>query len=188
MKLSKIFNKMINEDKGNDYSYGCVMLYLDIDGEWWNKLQAEIPDEDIFHGTEGDEGYGREDEPHVTILYGIHDDVSDEEVEARIEKMTAPEVTLKTIGMFDNEDRGFDVIKFDVQGEDLHKMNAMFSELPNSNAYPDYHPHATIAYVKAGKGDDYTRVLPEEDELTLKPNKIVYSKPDGSKKEYKFND
>jgi 2'-5' RNA ligase len=178
--------RLLNEGSGG-HEYGCVMLFLPIEKEWWSKLTGEIEEDDVYN-PEGERDYGIQphDEAHVTILYGIHSDVPDEDVEALIEKMTAPEVTLGKIGIFKNGDKGFDVVKFDVTGQDLHDMNKMFIELPHTNDYPDYHPHATIAYVKDGTGKKYSRNLPKDDILTVKPNKIVYSKADGTKKEYKI--
>lgn len=187
MKLFDRFKKLLSEAKGNTYDYGCVMVYFDIDKDWWGERQANIKEEDLFLGTEDDPGYGREDEPHVTILYGLHSDIEDETIEELVGKMTAPDVTLKEIGMFDNAQRGFDVVKFDVEGQDLHDMNAMFTKLPHTTDYPDYHPHSTIAYVKAGTGKGYCGSLDDDKALTLRPNKVVYSKADGSKKEYPFN-
>jgi len=187
MKLFDTFKKLLSEAKGNTYDYGCVMVYFDIDEDWWGERQSEIKDEDIYHGTKEDPGYGREDEPHVTILYGLHSDIPDETIEELVKKMTAPEVTLKEIGMFDNANRGFDVVKFDVEGQDLHDMNTMFAKLPHTTDYPDYHPHSTLAYVKAGTGKKYCGSLDDDKVLTLRPNKVVYSKADGSKKEYKFS-
>lgn len=183
MKIGDAYKSLINEDKKHDY--GCVMLFLEAPKEFWDKICGEIEDTDIYK-VEGDSGYGiqRAKESHITILYGLHSDISDDEIEARIDKMVAPEVTLKDITLFENED--FDVVKFEVEGEDLHKMNKMFSELPHTTSYPDYEPHCTISYVKAGTGKKYKRTLSKDESLTLKPTKIVYSKTDGSKKEYKF--
>lgn len=187
MKLGKIFKQLISEDKGNTYKYGCVMLYLDLEKNKEDEIQALVDEDDLYLGTEDDPGYGREDEPHVTILYGIHSDVPDEDVEKLIEKLKQPEIRLNKISIFDNADKGFDVVKFDVENEELHKMNKMFKELPYTSDYPEYHPHVTIAYVKAGEGEKYVKKLSEEEEITIKPNKIVYSKSDGTKKDYNFN-
>jgi len=184
MKLGKIYEEV---EKGNTYAYGCVMLYLEVDKDWWSKLQSTIEDKYLYLGTEEDPGYGREVNPHVTVLYGIHSDVPDADVEALISKLTAPEITLDTIGMFDNADKGFDVVKFNIESEDLTEMNKEFKTLPFTSDYPDYHAHATIAYVKSGKGDRFCKVLSEGLAQILKPHKIVYSKPDGSKKEYEFS-
>ncbi len=181
---TELRKRLLNEGAGG-HEYGCVMLFIPIEKEWWDNMINDIKDEDVY-SPEGERDYGKQphDEAHVTILYGIHKDVPDEDVEALIEKMTAPEVTLSKIGMFDNADKGFDVVKFDVTGEDLHKMNKQFRDLPHTNDYPDYHPHATIAYVKAGTGNDYTKTLPKGESLVVKPNKVVYSKASGEKKEY----
>jgi 2'-5' RNA ligase len=177
--------RLLNEGKGG-HTYGCVILFLPIEKKWWSKITNEIKKEDEYK-PEGERDYGIQsyDDAHVTILYGIHNDVPDKDVEELIEKMSAPEVTLKKISIFENSDKGFDVVKFDVTGQDLHKMNKKFRDLPHTNDYPDYHPHATIAYVNAGKGKNYTRALSDDEALTIKPDKIVYSKSDGSKKEYK---
>jgi hypothetical protein len=180
---NELRKRLLNEGSGG-HDYGCVMLFLPIDKKWWDKLTGDIDDKDIYN-PEGERDYGIQphDEAHVTILYGIHGDVPDKDVEELIEKMSAPEVTLKDISIFDNADKGFDVLKFDVKGKQLHDMNDMFKELPYTNDYPDYHPHVTIAYLEAGTGQKYADEL-GVDALELKPNKIVYSKPDGTKKEY----
>lgn len=177
--------RLLNEGSGG-HDYGCVMLFLPIEKEWWTKITEEIKEEDIYN-PKGERTYGIQpyDEAHVTILYGIHKDVPDEDVEALIKKMSAPEVTLKKISIFENDDKEFDVVKFDVSGKDLHKMNKMFTELPHTNDFPDYHPHTTIAYVNKGTGKDYTRSLSDKEALTIKPDKIVYSKANGTQKEFK---
>lgn len=181
---TELRKRLLNEGSGG-HSYGCVMLFLPIEKKWWDEITKEIKKDDVY-SPEGERDYGIQayNEAHVTILYGIHSDVPDKDVEALIEKMSAPEVTLSKIGIFDNKDKGFDVVKFDVSGQDLHDMNKMFKELPFTSDYPDYHPHATIAYVEGGTGKDYTRTLSKEDSLVIKPNKIVYSKANGTKKEY----
>ncbi len=173
-------NKLLTEMEDKKYSYGCVMLYLDLDKAWWDKIQDNISDDDVY--TE--DGYGRETEPHITVLYGLHDDIPDSDIEAAVDKMTSPEITLRKISSFNNEK--FDVIKFDVEGEGLFKMNKLFTKFPHTTDFPDYHPHTTIAYVKAGKGDEYHKTLDKDESLMLKPSKIVYSKADGTKKEYPF--
>lgn len=184
MKIGDAYKEVITEASG--HSYGCVMLYLDAPKDWWDKITNEIDEEDIYN-PEGERDYGIQpaSESHVTILYGLHIDIDDKEIEDRIDQMTAPEVTLKDITLFENEN--FDVVKFDVEGEDLHNMNKMFAELPHTTDYPDYHPHCTIAYVEAGTGKKYKKTLSKEDSITLKPTKVVYSKANGEKKEYKFN-
>ena len=181
MNIKKEVRKALIKEAGG-HSYGCVMVYLPIKEELWNAM-ANIREEDVY-APEGERDYGIQpyDEAHVTILYGLHSDIPDETIEELVNKMTAPEISLKNISLFQNEN--FDVVKFDVEGEDLHEMNGMFAKLPHTTDYPDYHPHCTIAYVNPGSGPSYEGVV---DEITVKPHKIVYSKADGSKKEYNFS-
>lgn len=189
MKLKKVFEEVEKEEKeettSKGHKYGCVMVNLPINKMEWDSI-TDIKEEDVYQ-PEGDRSYGVQphDEVHVTVLYGLHSDIPDETIEELVSKMTAPEITLKEISLFQNEN--FDVVKLDVESEDLNKMNSMFAKLPHTTDYPDYHPHCTSAYVKAGNGDKYVRTLPKEEVLTLIPHKIVYSKVDGSKKEYDFS-
>jgi len=163
------------------------MLYFDAKEPLFKQAQKIIEKDDLYLGTEDDPGYGLETEPHVTVLYGIHGDVPDEDVEAKIDNFTQPEINLKDISIFDNAAKGFDVVKFDITNKELNKMNKDVSKLPHTTDYPDYHAHITIAYVKAGKGEKYVQTLSEDKQINIKPNKIVYSKPDDSKKTYDFN-
>lgn len=186
MKIGDKFKEVLNEGAGG-HDYGCVMLFLDAPKNWWTDRLDKIDDEDVYN-PEGERDYGKQpaSESHVTILYGLHSDIPDEEIEELVDNMTAPELTLKKITIFDNADKGFDVVKFDVKSPDLNKMNKAFAEKPHTTDFPDYHAHVTISYVKAGTGKKYIETLSKDDELVLKPTKVVYSKADGTKKEYKF--
>lgn len=179
-KIKERVRQVLNEVKGVKYDYGCVMLYFDIPNATWDKVQALVKDEDV---TSLGDAEGREHEPHVTILYGLHSDISDETIQNLVSKLTSPTIKLKDISTFNNEE--FDVVKFDVEGEDLFKMNKMFTELPHTTSYPDYHPHTTIAYVKAGEGNKYRGSI--NSPIIVKPSKVVYSKANGEKIEYDFN-
>lgn len=184
MKIGNIFNEVINEDKGNKYKYGCVMLYLD--NEIIEEFHDLIDNDDLYLGTNDDPGYGLEDEPHVTVLYGIHSDVNDSEVEKLIKEFKRPVVILNEITIFENDDKPYDVVKFDVKNEMLNDMNKTLKQLPYTTDYPDYKAHVTIGYVIKGKGKKYVTKLNKENEINIKPNSIVYSKPNGTKKTYKF--
>lgn len=169
------------------YEYGCVMIGLKLDDNEWNNIQDMIDEEDLYlgdkeSGTDG--GFGRELDPHVTVLFGIHADVPDQDVEKYINECKKPELELQKISTFENE--LFDVLKFDVNSPDLHKLNELFKNLPHTTSYPNYHPHATICYLKKGMGDKYKKKMKDIDPIIITPNKILYSKPDGTKKSYKI--
>jgi 2'-5' RNA ligase len=178
--------KLLLEKKGDSHGYGCVMLFFDIGKGNWKEIQSMIDDDDIYT-EEGDQSYGRENEPHVTILYGLHDDIPDATIEELVDEISPTKLVLKKISIFENDK--FDVVKFDITGVSkgrLEKMNAKFVELPHTTDFPDYHPHATIAYVKAGMGKKYVQTLSAEDAITVECNDVVYSKADDTKNKYKL--
>lgn len=190
MKLTELFlqvaGNLLTEAK---HEYGCVMLYFPVPVEFWTKIQDRLNDEDISSDLDenGEDKNGRQsaDEAHVTLLYGIHEDVPDEDVEAIIDQIKGVEVTLRKISTFDNEE--FDVLKFDIKGDGLFEFNEKFKALPHTSKFSEYHPHLTIAYLKKGKlTDEMTKDLSGDDVLKAISNKVVYSKPDGTKKEYEL--
>jgi 2'-5' RNA ligase len=104
---------------------------------------------------------GRENEPHVTVLYGINPTPSAmSEAIAAVKECGKQNVVAKLgeISKFSNEN--FDVLKFEIISEDLYQMNEVLSNcLDYENDYPDYNPHLTIAYVKPGMGNFYVDQL-----------------------------
>lgn len=180
-QIRKKIRQRIDEIAGVKYNFGCVMLFFDIPKKEWDSIQNLIDDKDI---SNVDDVTGRETEPHVTLLYGIHDDVPDEDVEAIINEFIAPEIMLDKIGVFENEK--FDVVKFDIECKALNSMNKKLKELDHTSSFPTYEAHSTIAFVKNGEGKKYVQTLDGKEKIILVPNKIVYSKPDGTKKKYEF--
>lgn len=173
--------------EANKYSYGCVMLYYPITKTWWDGMTKNIKKDDLFT-PKGQDNFGllSHSDAHITLLYGIHNDVPDDDVETIIDKIKQSEITLSKLSIFDNKDSGFDVIKFEVKGKELYTINKLLVDLPHTTDYPEYSPHLTVAYVKAGKGIEYVRTLAKDEQLTIKPSKIVYSKSNGTNKEYNF--
>lgn len=180
----KLRESLLKEGAHASNNYGCLMVYLDVNQSEWDDLQNIIDSEDLYEPA-GETGYGKELEPHVTILYGLHNDISDEEIEEEIEKIQEPSLKLDKVSAFKNKD--FDVLKFDVESSDLHKLNKIFTEnFPYTTDYPNYHPHCTTAYVKSGTADKYIKELNDFGGISVSPSKIVYSKANGQKKKYKF--
>ncbi len=156
-KLREALEKKVKEKKG--YDYGCVMIFLDVNKKEWKSLQDVIKEEDLYFGKEDEDSssYGREMDPHATILYGIHSDVPDEDVKILIDEIDNPKMVFGKVSSFENED--FDVLKFDIDSKDLTKLNKKFKDLPHTNKFPDYHPHVTTAFVKKGKAKGYIAKL-----------------------------
>lgn len=159
------------DDDIKEPSYGCVMMESKI--KEWEDLHLSGIEEDDLYEVPNDDSYGLEETPHVTIIYGIHEDEVDPEVIAEvIEKNMEPTtVIIDEIGIFEGEE--YDVVKYNVPlTEQLQKYRDIFLKFPNTQTFPDYHPHMTIAYVKPGLGKKYAgKVDPFEVTFT----KGVYS-------------
>lgn len=112
--------------------------------------QLEVPDDDLYV-TQRDPTFGREDEIHITILYGIHSESSDK-IKPILAEFGPIKIELGTVDVFTNPEK-FDVVVIDVYSEDLKNINKELKEqIKNTNRYPIYKPHITIAYVKKRKG------------------------------------
>lgn len=185
MDIKKLLRKALLEGKHKNHKkeYGCVMVYLDVNKKDWNSILDLIDDEDLYE-PEDDPTYGKENKPHVTILFGLHSDVPDSDIEKEISKIKTPKIEFEGISAFKNE--LFEVLKFDVKSDDLHKHNKRFREYPHTNNFKNYHPHCTIAYLKPNMSEKYIKKLNEIKDINMKSSHIVYSKVDGTKKTYNF--
>ena len=139
-----------HEDFGEKHRFGCAML--DMPEEIAAKVKTLagcIPDADLA-------GSGRTDEPHITALYGFHD-ADPEKVRALVRDFGPVRVTLGKTSVFppSKSSNNADVVKIDVQGEDLHRLHALLAKLPHTDTHPVYRPHITIGYVRAGTGQKY---------------------------------
>lgn len=177
----KIREALLNEVKNNREEYGCVLFDLKVDMDKWKEIQDMIDQDDIYQGSSKVEGFGGEQKPHVTLLYGIHTDVPDEDVEKLIDEIKSPKIRLGKITSF--EQKEFDVLKFDVESKDLMKLNKVFKKLPHTETY-SYHPHTTLAYVKKGKAAEYIEKMGGIEPLQVSIDQVEYSKADKSKKKY----
>jgi 2'-5' RNA ligase len=108
-------------------------------------MSAKIPDGDLAEK-------GREKDPHVTVLYGIKDE-SPDKLREGLRGFGTVRIRLKETSHFEVKDKGFDVLKVGVQSQDIHRLRKKIEGLVDFESdYPDYQPHATIAYLKLGLG------------------------------------
>lgn len=133
------------------YSYGCVMLELPKKlADKVMAISAAIPDDDIY---DDGGGTGREDQPHITVKYGLHTDNPDA-VRKVLSGCAPVTAELGAMSVFHNED--YVVLKMGVRSPDLVKLNRLISdELKCTDSYPVYHPHVTVAYLRHRKDDPY---------------------------------
>jgi 2'-5' RNA ligase len=177
----KLRKALLNEGKHTENDFGCVMVYLKYDKKDWSALQGLI-DEDDLYDTKDDVGYGREMNPHSTILYGLSGDIEDKLVEDKINAVKSPSLKLGKVSSFSNDK--YDVLKFDMDGETMPNINKDFAKLPHTDTYGSYKPHCTIAYVKKGLAKKYIEILNEVEPFEVEAEKIVYSKVNGDELDY----
>ncbi len=129
------------------YDYGTLMLRLPT--RLANQVEAigsKIKPEDLH-------AKGAEDDPHITVVYGIETD--DPKVVKHAMRRQGPiTARMGKLSLFENDD--YDVLKIEVESDDLHRAhNAVFEGCPAKKLYPEYSPHVTVAYLKPGAGDAY---------------------------------
>jgi 2'-5' RNA ligase len=181
MRIKK-YIQFIKESSG--YEYGCVMVEVPVKN--WKEITSYIDPEDVYTG--GDDTHGIQENPHVTILYGLHKEVTPEMIKSVFDNFTDNiNIVVDGIDIFENED--YDVVKFNVKADGaLQYLHDELSKFPNSNSFPDYKPHITICYVKKGSGKKY--IKPEYKYEVKNVDKITYSMPSGEKVkfDYKINE
>lgn len=123
------------------------------------KLQDLIPDVDLAEE-------GKEEVFHITCKYGLHtNDI--EEVRKAVEHLGPVAVQLGPVSCFlateackPTEPGSHDVLKIEVISQGLHVLNKAISESCEcTDTHPIYQPHITLAYVKAGKGEELAGIL-----------------------------
>ena len=176
MRIKK-YTQFIKES--SEYKYGCVMIETPFPN--WNDITSMISPEDLYDREEGD---AIQENPHLTIFYGLHSNVKTEVVEDIFREFKGNiKIEGNGISIFENE--LFDVVKFNINSQgSLQSLFNEFMKLPNSCTYPDYQPHITIAYVKSGTGKKY--VKPDYKYEVKNVDKITYSMADGDKINFEY--
>lgn len=140
--------------KHTQYEYSSTHIVLPPDLAkkviGWGK--ENIPDDMLFVDPENPT-FGREDDPHVTVLYGIHSD-SPTECAKALRPAANAYVALGRMDMFTND--SFDVLFISIFSPDLKKLNSrLINSVEYTNKYDEYHPHCTIAYLKKGEAKQF---------------------------------
>ena len=169
------------------YPYSSVQINLpsilaDQVMRWGRDMVQEkdiyCPPNDLIHG--------REDEVHITLLYGVHAH-SHEEVQSVLSGQNPFEVRLGHISVFTTNEE-FDVIKIEALSSSLFYLNHLLrTNLPNTSNYSVYKPHVTIAYVK--KGTDYKNLIGDDyfKEWKWTNSTVIFSSKNGQKTPIRLN-
>lgn len=171
----KTFQKFLTEKKDADYSYSCVLFIFPSEEAKsildWSK--ENVPDSVLFE----DDDKGREDEIHVTVLYGLHTNEVGP-VQEILSNCKSFEIELGNLSKFESDK--YDVLKIDISGNALNSCNKSLRELDYTSNYDEYNPHCTIAYVQKGSCDD----LIGNEEFSgrkITVNKVVFSPAEGDR-------
>lgn len=182
MNLRESINRLLKED--HKHEFGCAMLYFDF--PQMEDIHNLIDPNDLYQDPE-DSSFGLETEPHCTLLFGLHDEVSTEDIKKVLDKYSFTTCQISEPSLFKNDK--YDVLKFEVYEDSLYKINQKLKRYPNTNSFPDYQAHCTIAYIKRGLGQKYVDLLNKQglDQFELEPSYAIYSKPDGNKDKIEIN-
>jgi 2'-5' RNA ligase len=177
--MNKTWELFLTEKKGVHYDFSSSQV--DLPPEIARRVikwgKENIPDDQLKVDEDG--GKGRENEIHVTVLYGLHD-ATPYKVERAIKDVKPFKIELGTTSVFTNND-DFDVVKIDVISPELHRINKILRDnCEYTNNYPDYKPHVTVAYVQKGKGWQHGR---KDDFFGVKwtADEIIFSSKTGKK-------
>lgn len=172
--------KKDDEEEVTKYSYGNTQASIPKDSDAYKAiiaLQAKVADADLA-------GQGKDvDEPHVTIRYGIQgDDTAG--IKKYIESQAPFEASLGKTGLFPpskNSD-GAAVVMVPIESDELHRMNAEIEKEGDfkESDFPDYKPHATVAYIKPEAADKY-KGMTDAAGKTFRVESIDISDRDGNK-------
>lgn len=158
------------------YEYNCLMAEFDIP-DWGDLVKQLIDPTDIYDND--DHEYGLELDPHTTILWGIAPDVKLTSFQKKLPAPINISIDCSAISIFESDE--YDVVKFDINSPILHKIhNELIKIVPNTQTFPTYVPHMTIAYVKAGTGKKYIKSL--KNSIELLAYRYKYSTTDGKYK------
>jgi 2'-5' RNA ligase len=114
----------------------------------------KIPNECVYE--EVGENYGKETNPHVTVMYGLSpvEETRVKELLTKVPKKIVAE--LGKISKFSNTDTPYDVLKIEVKSPHLSKIHEIIRKnFENNYKWPQYNPHVTLAYVKKGTCNEY---------------------------------
>lgn len=122
------------------YKYACLMLHLPEDlSDRIREFQSNIADDQLAAG-------GREQESHVTLLYGFKDEELQNVLDALAE-MQAPSATFFQLDAFPAGKDGAP-LHVCVDSPDLQQLHSKLrSKIPAVCTHPEYKPHVTIAYM-----------------------------------------
>lgn len=137
-----------------DYSILEAVYNAEINRQILEFVHEEISPEDIF---ESKDIKGKEDKPHITILYGIKEQLPNIPKIQQVIQNHPGMNRVKWLGLSKFEAKEWDVLIIRVESSEGVELFRDFNNIypDNANSFPDYEPHTTLAYVQKGRADKY---------------------------------
>src|ERR1035437_8910271 len=165
-------------EKKREYEANCVLIELDF-GDFWNNLLSQIDEKDLYKPEV--ERYGKETDPHVTLLYPVNPGTSFDSVKSTLDRVIDKKIDIVVNGIDIFENPEFDVIKLNVIADKyLQQIHDELSNLPNSEVRV-YKPHITLAFTKKGTGAKYKN---NNYKHMISCNRIKFTTSDGDEYYY----
>ncbi len=155
-------------------SLGVVMMKTPLKD--WDKIQSLIEPEDV-HDPKW-KNLRRETWPHITILYGLHDDKVDE-VKKVLSELKKP-ISYKIVDISLFKAKFCDILKFGVVSDEIQALHKKLKIYPNSYKFSGLSPHMTLAFVRKGEGKKYAGKLTTP--IELQGIEFVYQQGDKDKR------
>lgn len=143
------------------------------------RLQREIDTDDLAED-------GAEKEPHVTIAYGLSDNVDKNRLKLTFALSTPVTFRVEDVSAFTDNPK-YDVLKYRVKSGELSYLRRRVREdfgIPGTTYR--YNPHVTIAYVKKGKAEKYLKKFKQLVGRSYTTTSAVYN-PKGYGKRYRIS-
>lgn len=166
----------------NETKYAFLMIRFNTP-DIIKEIQEKLSEDDLYYGDGSRSGFGIETDTHVTLVPCLDNNVDLDDIKNMLEPLDKYQTFLTNISMFDNPD--FEVLKCDASSIPLFNTNKLITDkFPTHSEYRDYHPHATIAYVKHGVAEKYTKDVLDK-LVVLEPKEFWFSYYDenGNEKE-----
>ncbi|SRR6266550_6678346 len=161
-RFQKILGNVLSKRK-----YGSVQFNLSADDA--QRVLAIPVDEEDFAQK------GRDMQPHCTVLWGFHESVTKDQIEAITRGTGELDVTIGPLEAFPENEDGIPLVML-VESGKLRKLHEDLKVLPHTETHPEYRPHVCVAYLDpkadAQKYVDAGNPL-EEEVFTLKS--LVFS-------------
>lgn len=145
--LHKSVEKVLGAGE-SEYEYQSTQLDLPTAlAKEIKKFAKKIPDADI-----NTQAGGREPDSHVTVVYGIGNTITPEQMRVFAMQEQPIEISLDKVTLFEPEDKDYDVLKIDVVSSGLHQLNENIRSMIGApgETFKTYTPHITVAYIKKG--------------------------------------